>query len=870
MTSLYELTRQLRFIFTEAPDAISLAELLSLADDLVSNYSLVDPEVLSAQLEQELQTIHDELVDHSLLYHTQILLAVLFHLKAILTPLTIITFWFDLCLRPALREPKLATPAVNHAKELIIAALHSDDERYQEKIRDFRTRLLDLYLLDALNEGSEEDVLEWAELDTIQRERKSCWKFNLEDILLRFGEIYPNDLMTDIHEHFNVPSSRLQLLILMNMYTSYPEFELLAANLASHPLMTTLLSSLLYDNSSTSSTVGLNILVKLLPMLAVHACAELKGMLPRLFTIFIRVLCWKERPCFHDEDEDRVEFVDEETPKMPALRPEIDWQQLELMFGNFSNAPSPNKLFTYLYYLFPCNLLKLLRGPIDYLVASDLECPYVGDWAGALEGSEIRTKSEHLIRGHICHPLIIWQNAQDELLKPDFWKDYDVARISSEAMSLDVRYASLAFRERYRKKATSEHASSSETEIAAPAKEDNSRLRGTRLSLENMVATSVLLKSTADVKAEPISQPWARDIFFSDGTSTTTRNSSEDVDESASISENENLSAPLRVTQAISSLQREVLTLRNELNFELWLSRENVKHIGRLFQDRIISRNAEVERQGLYNKLRNYRTQVVRLEKELREHKELASSARQKHADWSSELQSKLREFREEKKSWITEAAALRTTRKAIESHLSAQSKLLAEANTEVFKLQTFIKEHQHKIDRLHDYEAQIGQSRKMQRLWQVSSHAVKTIVLMTNRDADFDKFKRRGEDIESMKSQWKQMEMRLQSLEQTQMQMEEEARQHRRQIQSLEIRREQEQAENHPTRQYPAAALASVIADKAALTSSNERLQEKNTELLEEIEELEVMVEQLRAQVSGQKGLISEPIQSPISSPFL
>lgn len=130
---------------------------------------------------------------------------------------------------------------------------------------------------------------------------------------------------------------------------------------------------------------------------------------------------------------------------------------------------------------------------------------------------------------------------------------------------------------------------------------------------------------------------------------------------------------------------------------------------------------------------------MVRLEKELREHKQLASSARQKHTDWSSELQTKLREFREEKKSWVTEAATLRTTRKEIEvttnvssllrsalddisllhkAQFSAQSTLLAEANAEVFKLQTFIKEHQHKIDRLYDYEAQIEQSRKMQRLW--------------------------------------------------------------------------------------------------------------------------------------------------------
>jgi hypothetical protein len=44
----------------------------------------------------------------------------------------------------------------------------------------------------------------------------------------------------------------------------------------------------------------------------------------------------------------------------------------------------------------------------------------------------------------------------------------------------------------------------------------------------------------------------------------------------------------------------------------------------------------------------------------------------------------------------------------------------LAEAAKEVFALQTQKKESQHKIDRLHDYERQIEQHLKVQRLWQV------------------------------------------------------------------------------------------------------------------------------------------------------
>lgn len=52
------------------------------------------------------------------------------------------------------------------------------------------------------------------------------------------------------------------------------------------------------------------------------------------------------------------------------------------------------------------------------------------------------------------------------------------------------------------------------------------------------------------------------------------------------------------------------------------------------------------------------------LEKELREHKQQASAAKDKYADWNTELQQKLKELREEKKSWFLEAATLRTAEK--------------------------------------------------------------------------------------------------------------------------------------------------------------------------------------------------------------
>lgn len=174
--------RQVRSLLAEPPDAPALSEVL---DSFLLEYSSsTEPDELLHYLDDELQGIHRDL-DHGSSRQTEIFLSILHHLRPILSSTSIITTWFDLVLRPALREPRLPTASVNHAKELIICAL--EDSQNLEKVGEFRRRLLDLYLLDTLNEGSGDDVLEWAGLDQEQRDKRTHWKSNLDDLLLKFG-----------------------------------------------------------------------------------------------------------------------------------------------------------------------------------------------------------------------------------------------------------------------------------------------------------------------------------------------------------------------------------------------------------------------------------------------------------------------------------------------------------------------------------------------------------------------------------------------------------------------------------------------------------------------------------------------------------
>lgn len=814
---------------------------MNLTNEFVLECSSQNPHVQLSQLEEDLQKVlHD--VDHSALFQTEVLLDVLHHLGPILPPTSVIS-WFDIVLRPALREPKLPTATLNHAKDLIVFALRNTEDGFSDKVGDFRRRLLDLYLLDAFNEGSGDDLLEWAELDEEQREKRTHWKCNLEDLLLKFATERPQDLLTEIYVHFEEPASRLQLFILLNLYTSGPSFQASSMVLATHPLMTSVLRSLMLDNSSTVCTIGLTLLVKLLPVFAVHARGVLKSMLPGLLAVLARLLCWKERPPsglpVDDPPSEELEReLENEINRIIPIRSTFHWRRLESTFNATpSHPPSPRPYFTALYYLYPSNVLRFSSNPTLYLVDHSYPSPYTLEWHQVFPEDEIRKRSERLIREHVCHPLLIWRDATAELSEPEFWTRYSVARITCEAGMLDVRSNALGIAATQSSGATAPHqpledGSSGTTDeeqlpthIIRPIELSPGR---TSISIRDMISTAVALKSNMDVQVvNPVSQ-WPHLLFSPPVGSTTSLPVSSD-----------SVTTPPQIIQVISALQREALLLRNELNFELWLSRENVQHIGRLYEDRILSKTAETERQGLFNKLRKYRNQVINLEAELREHKQQASSAKNRYADWNTELQKKLRELKEEKKAWIFEAAALRSAAKEAQALFEAQGKLLANASEEVFELQTQKKETQHKIDRLRDYERQIEQHIKIQRLW----------------DDDFAKFNDQASQISLMQSQYRQLEMRLESHEKTQAKMEDSARANRRKIQALEARLLQAH-QISDSKQHPGPEIAVFAAESSTLMETNNKLKDENMLLKDELEEMRAMIELLK----GRKGLISEP----------
>lgn len=166
---------------------------------------------------------------------------------------------------------------------------------------------------------------------------------------------------------------------------------------------------------------------------------------------------------------------------------------------------------------------------------------------------------------------------------------------------LDVRTNSLAIRSRIpdplpdNDSSTSDQPNSSDEEDGKTTRSLHSIDVPTQkpvISLQDMINNSLILKSHSELEIVKPAGQWPYTIL----PSSSPPRSAGASPEVSRIVDIENVA---QVSHAISSLQREILLLRNELNFELWLSRENVKHIGRLYQERILRSVTEVERQGL-------------------------------------------------------------------------------------------------------------------------------------------------------------------------------------------------------------------------------------------------------------------------------
>ena len=114
------------------------------------------------------------------------------------------------------------------------------------------------------------------------------------------------------------------------------------------------------------------------------------------------------------------------------------------------------------------------------------------------------------------------------------------------------------------------------------------------------------------------------------------------------------------VPKDMALLQREVLLLRNDLNFERFLKQQHLSHIGQLQRKHIHEATAESDTQNL---IRTNRALKFRAEEARRAYSSLqkeTTAGRNHSKKWENELNGRTRSLREQQKRWEMEEQRLR------------------------------------------------------------------------------------------------------------------------------------------------------------------------------------------------------------------
>jgi len=296
-------------------------------------------------------------------------------------------------------------------------------------------------------------------------------------------------------------------------------------------------------------------------------------------------------------------------------------------------SPDPRRYFTFLYGVYPCNVIAFVRHPDRYLAAHPCGSPYELPWDEIIDEDELKSRSRVLLRAHTVHPWIISQNSEEELINTSSDWPSDVPAMVATFMLLDIRNATAVWsqgsngkRENFLENVrTAEDIWNEGGEILEEGanvkvwpSEVLRRKTRTAISVQQFVDMYLTLKSGlpleitsssgqgANATPRP-SSPSQSLPAFETAADTLSEQLSEECAEGSNSPSSQVPSSGLHQAgklkdDAITLLQRDNLLLMNELNFELFLRRQHLAQVAVLHTENINSRKSEMDRQKMVRK----------------------------------------------------------------------------------------------------------------------------------------------------------------------------------------------------------------------------------------------------------------------------
>jgi solute carrier family 25 protein 16 len=208
--------------------------------------------------------------------------------------------------------------------------------------------------------------------------------------------------------------------------------------------------------------------------------------------------------------------------------------------------------------------------------------------------------------------------------------------------------------------------------------------------------------------------------------------------------------------ETISYLQREVMLLKNDLNFERYLKQQHLSHIGHLQRKHIKESTAEAETQNLINTNKTLKAKLEEAKKAYSASRQEALKSKNQAKKWEAELSAKIRTLREEQKAWRQDEESTKKALEAAKEETDHLQKLLTESEAEGLRSR----------QKLQSLRAEMEEINKLRNF---VDHLSKKLSEYEDRSEQFEMQRHSEEDA---LSQLERMKLRLATREQEMQQM--------------------------------------------------------------------------------------------------
>jgi hypothetical protein len=516
------------------------------------------------------------------------------------------------------------------------------------------------------------------------------------------------ELMKAVEGELVNKERRLQALSLLSSFVRLqpPHLHLVMETSIIHHLH----NCLLIDLSGTVVDLALTILIMLLP----HIASSLYSSMPKLFLIYARILCWDQYshlPVDLPKEGDTTpteKLSDGEAAGSRALEVDAEWQPLDRLFNTVEGIiPKTNYLFTFLYGLFPLNFMSFIRKPRRFLKTRNY--PHADNLN--LYQDMVRKRTENHRTSHRLHPSFFTTTLEDELTDNRLLK-MDAADLVTECLALCITTSNslsapgpppTAKLPELPKDARKPKLSIRADALLAPDEDSYSATSPTDIrshnSWRNTQSTTLTaftapcsghpdvsfplppgadcsreasprpVEGTSPPKEGAFSRPVSRHREPKSPRSRKTFPLPSDTEPlpklqtfAQSLSGGPSSSQPNGQTDAYNTivLQREVMLLKNDLNFERFQKAQYLAQIGQLQRKHLNEATTESHTQSLLNKNRTLSDKLKKADDLYAQLKKETAMSRAQAKKNEEQMSQKLRIYREEEKTRQVELQRLR------------------------------------------------------------------------------------------------------------------------------------------------------------------------------------------------------------------